>query len=280
MRIQQSRLLPFEIAWGTDRGLRRRHRPNEDQVWVSVQGGQHRPPLLLVADGMGGHKGGALASQTAVQAFSQCFEEVSGHWPSDWKILLHQCIVAAHEQIVEQAQAHAFPQMGSTVVVSLLFPHQVVGANVGDSRAYLWHRGNWIRVSRDHSVVERLVQQGELTPLEALRHPKRSRLTQALSAHRAAITPYFFQHPWEPGDVLLLCSDGLWEVVPDSVMRAIVSQKAVPQAVEHLIRLANRLGGPDNISVVVARYLSEDSSPPTMAFSDASPASTAGPEDA
>ena len=63
-------------------------------------------------------------------------------------------------------------------------------------------------------------------------------------------------------------------------MRAIVSQKAVPQAVEHLIRLANRLGGPDNISVVVARYLSEDSSPPTMAFSDASPASTAGPEDA
>ncbi len=245
---------PFEIAWATDRGYKRQRYQNEDNIWISGKVNAAQPPLLLVADGMGGHKGGALASQLVVKAFAQCYRSLlqAGDVRSSWQPLLQNCVFHAHEQIHHHSKT--FPEMGSTVVATLLFPEQVVGVNVGDSRAYLFEHNGWKRISRDHSIAEQMVQQGEITPLEALRHPKRNRLTQSLSAHRPSVTPYFFSHPWGPGTVLLLCSDGLWEVVPESVMHEIIMHRPAAEAVKHLIRLGNDLGGPDNLSVVVARY--------------------------
>ncbi len=252
MRVQETSVPPFVIAWQTDVGLRRRGRPNEDRVAVWTAPEEGKPPLLVVADGMGGHRGGALASQVVVESFVACYETLSPD--VDWREGLSLCVYTAHKKVREAGQQRHYPSMGSTVVAAVLLPDRVVGVNVGDSRAYLFQKGKLHQLSRDHSVAAELLRRGELTPEEAYLHPTRNRLIQSISAQRDQIFPHLFDVPWQPGDQLLLCSDGLWGVVPETDIADTLRAHAPAEAVARLIQRANEMEGPDNISVIVAAY--------------------------
>ncbi len=245
---------PFEIAGVTHPGRRRRRRPNEDHILLPPRDlNPNIPPLIAIADGMGGHQGGALAGHIVVETLQRCYYDEQPTTPS-WETLLERCILKAHQNILQQAEQLDLPEMGSTVVAALLLSGKAVVANVGDSRAYLRTQEGLRQISRDHSVVARMVERGEITPLEALRHPHRHRLTQALSARRSTVQPYIVRVDLNPGDLLLLCSDGLWEVVPFSILEDILGHYPLSWAIYRLVELANRFQGPDNISVILARY--------------------------
>lgn len=252
MRVQEVVSPPFQIAWQTDVGIRRRGRPNEDRVEVWLPPEPGKPPLLIVADGMGGHRGGALASQLVVQHFLSCYQELPSS--TDWREGLMSCVYTAHRAVRDAARQRHFPSMGSTVVAAVLLPDRVIGVNVGDSRAYLFHDGELKQLSRDHSVAAELLRRGELTPEEAHIHPTRNRLIQSISAQRDQIFPHVFEVPWQPGNQLLLCSDGLWGVVPERRIAEVLQTQPPGHAVARLIQLANQMEGPDNISAIVAAY--------------------------
>ncbi len=253
MSTQEVIVPPFIIAYQTDVGRRRRGRPNEDTVglWVPSEK-ESGPPLLVVADGMGGHRGGALASQTVVEAFLASYRElVQDREMVQMEDLVH-CVHMAHRAVREAGQKHHLPSMGSTVVAAVLFPDRVLGVNVGDSRAYLLQGGRMKRLSVDDSVVAELLRRGDITPEEAQYHPTRNRLTQSISARRDLIYPHTFEARWYPGDQVLLCSDGLWGVVPETKIREVLEAHPPKEAVARLVNLANDMEGPDNISVMVA----------------------------
>lgn len=251
MRVEETVYPPFRIAWQTDVGIRRRGRPNEDRVEVWTE--QGKPPLLIVADGMGGHRGGAVASQLVVQHFLSCYQDLPSS--TDWRAGLTSCVYAAHRAVRDAAQQRHFPSMGSTVVAAVLLPDRVIGVNVGDSRAYLFQEGELKQLSRDHSVAAELLRRGEITPEEAYMHPTRNRLIQSISAQRDHIYPHIFEVSWRPGDQILLCSDGLWGVVPETDIMDILRLHTPAEAVARLIQRANEMEGPDNISIIMAAHM-------------------------
>ena len=245
---------PFRIAGQTHPGVRRRQRPNEDAILLLAPEGEeqnHWPPLIAVADGMGGYGGGALASQTVLQTLADFYRQNAGQMP--WEQLLETAIQEAHQEVRRQGVQQQLPDMGCTLVAALLFPRHFIVANIGDSRAYVLREGRLVQVTQDHSVVAQLVREGEITEYEALHHPHRNRLTQSISARRPSVHPDIQQEPWNPDDQILLCSDGLWGVVPESVLQEILRDLPPEESVQRLVALANHFQGPDNISVIVAR---------------------------
>lgn len=243
----------LDIAALTDPGRKRRDEPNQDRVHVIPADPQRDlPPLLVVADGMGGHVGGALASQKVVDAITQLYQQAAPN--TDYSSLLKECLQAAYQALNEQAQSDSsLMSMGSTVVLAVLEIDRVHVANVGDSRAYLLHGQEMTQLSYDHSVVADLVRAGQITPVQARSHPKRNRLTQSLSPKRKEYKSYINTSPFGEDDTLLLCTDGLWGVVPESIIQAITLELLPQEAAAKLIGLAKNSGGPDNISVIIAR---------------------------
>lgn len=241
----------FEIGAATDPGRKRRGEPNQDALLV-LPAESGRPPLLGVADGMGGHVGGAEASRLVVEAIAACYRHTE-KIDSPPTILL-DCLKEAHRVLLARAQERPdLASMGSTVALALITGGQVYAANVGDSRVYLLHGQEMIQLSYDHSVVADLVRAGQLTPLEALRSPKRNRLTQSLSPKRKEVTPFIAQAPFAEEDTLLLCSDGLWSVVSEAVIQAVTQELPPQEAAEKLMALVLAQGAPDNVTVVIAR---------------------------
>ncbi len=143
--------------------------------------------------------------------------------------------------------------MGSTVVVVIPTTEKIFCANVGDSRAYLANAHQIRQISQDQSVVAEQVRAGLLTALQALRHPKRNRLTQSITAKRKDIHPYLNQTEWTKEDILLLCTDGLWGVVSEAILRAVTWEMPPQRAAEKLVELSKASGAPDNVSVIIAR---------------------------
>ena len=145
-------------------------------------------------------------------------------------------------------------KMGSTVVMTALFSSFVQAANVGDSRAYhITPDGKITQISYDHSFVMEQVRNGLITKEEAARHPKKNVLTMSLTGQRDTVDPYTAQVPWNEGDHVLICSDGLWGSVSESQISSIVTSLEPQQAADKLIQMANMNQGPDNISVMIAR---------------------------
>jgi protein phosphatase len=245
--------LEFEFGVVTDPGRKRRAEPNQDSLLiVPADPGTNRTPLLIVADGMGGYKGGAVASQIVIETISKYFQGASPD--QDIPTTLAESIRRAHEAIRARAAREAdLASMGSTVVLALATAEKVFCANVGDSRAYLANAHQLRQISQDQSVVAEQVRAGLLTALQALRHPKRNRLTQSLNARRADIHPYLNQSEWGKEDVLLLCTDGLWGVVSEPILRAVAWELPPQQAAEKLVELSKASGAPDNVSVIIAR---------------------------
>jgi len=248
-----NRIAPdFEVGSACDPG-RKRDGDNQDRVQVLLPGvSDVYPTLLLVADGMGGHIGGATASKIVIDTFTASY--LAASHPADYLSLLEECAHKAHQAV--RARGAASPDlanMGSTLVAVALTETRAFVLNVGDSRAYLLRGKQVLQISQDQSLVAEQVRAGLLTPAEALTHPKRNRVTMAITAKRTDVVPYFVEVPIEPDDIVLLCSDGLWGVVPESLIWAAASEMPPQQAADKLVAIANAHQGPDNISAVLAR---------------------------
>jgi protein phosphatase len=220
--------------------------------------------LLLVADGMGGHQSGEVASQLAAETVKAALKEaLSAGVPATddaWHTLLRQTALRANERIYQQSRASSGSRgMGTTLTIALVAGRRAHIAHVGDSRAYLINAGGvgaggtWTQLTTDHSLVARLVDIGQLTPEQARVHPQRNMIYRSLGTDPTVDVDTLSQ-ALAPGDVLLLCSDGLDTHVEDAeLVQIVLDEPSEARACERLIALANQRGGKDNISVVIAR---------------------------
>jgi PPM family protein phosphatase len=243
-----------ELASMSDIGCQREN--NEDQLsyWEPAADEEfaRKGRLAIVADGMGGHEGGQEASRIAVDSIKEVFAETPN---ADVQSLLLTGFQIAHERILDYAAGHPeLHGMGTTATAIVLLDHQLYYAHVGDSRLYLVRGATISRLTHDHSYVGRLVQNGVISAEEAETHPQRHILTAALGAG-TEISPETPQHPipLQQGDVLVLCTDGLWSLLSDHEIQGIVTSNGPAEACRALIKLAKARGGPDNITVQVLR---------------------------
>ena len=213
---------------------------NEDSLIV-------KPPLYVVADGMGGHAAGEIASEIAVNTI-----EANAPSHPDAEALGH-AVEEANRAIINAALAGEGREgMGTTCTAAILEKDRLVLAQVGDSRAYLLHNGSLMQLTRDHSLMADMIESGQITPEEARTHPNRSVITRALGSDPATI-PDLYEINVQTGDRLLLCSDGLTSMVPDAQIEETMnrtpdSQKCATQ----LVSTAIAAGGMDNVTVIVA----------------------------
>lgn len=220
-----------------------------------------RGGLLVVADGMGGTNAGEVASEIAVESIRQIIDslEISENVSEDEiREYLRQAILGAHDAIVA-ASSHnpEYAGMGTTVVVAWVLPHKAVIAWVGDSRAYLWRKRSGLKLlTADHSLVWEMVLAGRLTPEEADVHPESNIITQSLGDGMRPPKPDFASCALEQSDRLLLCSDGLNNMVTHKAIAGIMGAgTALSEATQQLIQTANAEGGADNITVLTLEML-------------------------
>lgn len=233
----------------TDIGKRRS--ANQDFVYASDQPVGHLSNMLIVADGMGGHNAGDLASRYTVESMVDYIEKSEERRPIP---LLSEAIHHANELVMEKAKTdRALEGMGTTVVAATLQEDYLYVANVGDSRLYLI--GDEIeQITRDHSLVEEMIRVGELQRKDAKSHPDRNIITRAIGV-RVPVKIDFFDVKLEKGDKILLCSDGLTNMVEDEdILRIVKRSGSLKEAAQRLITEANKNGGKDNISVVLAEF--------------------------
>jgi protein phosphatase len=236
-----------DSAGSTDAGRKRRR--NEDSF-------VHDPPLFAVADGMGGAQAGEVASRLAAAAFRE-FHEAD---ELDPETRVAAIIQEANRRIYERARSDAQASgMGTTITAALVSGSGVAVGHVGDSRAYRLRQGQLEQLTEDHSLVADLVRSGRLTPEEADTHPQRSVITRALGTDPEVDVDTFTVEA-EPGDVFLLCSDGLTTMVDDEeVSQTVARADTLEQAAKALVKAANRAGGEDNITVVLFKLAGEPS---------------------
>ena len=241
---------PVELAAVSDRGGVRVE--NQD-VALLVELEAVPGAALLLADGMGGHPDGRLAAELATAAAGEALrgaEEPAGALP--------QAIEAANRAIGERAVPDERGRsLGTTLVAAVVSGGRAGVANVGDSRAYLVRGGVATQVSVDHSWVAEQMRAGILTEEEALRHPRRSRVTRALLGE--PVEPDLFEVALRPGDVILLCSDGLWDSLPPQRIAELLSGEApLGELVGELVDAALRAGSTDNVTAAALRALADD----------------------
>ncbi|MFC6007650.1 PP2C family protein-serine/threonine phosphatase [Angustibacter luteus] len=235
----------------THPGLRRPS--NEDSAFVG-----HR--LALVADGMGGHDFGEVASTIATGAVVGLDDPNPG---GEEPRTLSAAVVAADEQLREAiARTPALRGMGTTMTALLVQDDEVTVAHVGDSRAYLLHDGELSQVTSDHTVVQLLVDRGILTPEQAVSHPRGNLITNALQGEPEGVHVESVVRPAHPGDRYLLCSDGLSDVVADPAIREALLVSDPDTALDRLVALALDAGAPDNITCVVVDLRADPPDPP------------------
>lgn len=237
----------MKVASLTDAGLVRK--TNEDSLFADARLG-----LLIVADGMGGHAGGEVASRVAVTTISGLLKTDMPDGSAAG--LIRGAIEQANIAILAEAEAHpALQGMGTTLVLALCHGDSIHLAHLGDSRAYLIRNGSIQRLTEDHSLVAQMVKAGQLTAEEAPHYHLRNVVTRSLGNQKIA-EPDLAVVEWSPGDFLLLCSDGLTNMVEESELRSLISRGGVDleRSCRQAIDLANRNGGRDNITAVLAYH--------------------------
>ncbi|MFE4837136.1 PP2C family protein-serine/threonine phosphatase [Arthrobacter sp. NPDC056691] len=249
--------LKLSYGYGTDRGLRREL--NEDSYIAS-------DPVFAVADGMGGHEAGEVASGMCVRALAQLPQLATGERTATAGVV-QQYLASADASIRDATGSRAGTTLSGVVVVEQMgVPYWLV-MNIGDSRTYRLSQGRLAQVSVDHSEVQELVESGEITAEEAAVHPRRHVVTRALGAGDETEADYWLL-PIEEGDRVMVCSDGLNGELTDGQMLELLSTVEDPQeAVDALIQAALRRGGRDNITVIVvdARNVLNDAGVSTTA---------------
>jgi protein phosphatase len=216
--------------------------------------------LFAVADGMGGHARGEVASRLAVEVLFTTFYTAPGEPDERFRRAMNAAntavrragILAAPERAGAHADAAPLPPMGTTLVAALVLGPWVLFGNVGDSRAYLLLNGNLEQVSNDHTYFAEEIRRGLVTKEAAAVLPFRHLITRSLGA-RDEIEIDLFWRPWPPGSMLLLATDGLHGIVDELSIATILASQPPADAVRHLVNTANEAGGPDNITVLVVR---------------------------
>lgn len=233
------------VGASTDVGVTREQ--NEDAYLVAA-------PLYAVADGMGGHQGGEVASRLALETVEHRLEDGDAD--------LVETVRNANRAVLDQAATdEGLEGMGTTLTLLRLEDDRIRIAHVGDSRAYRLRDGDLELLTEDHTLVNRMVQEGKLTPAEARIHPHRSILTRALGVE-GRLEVDLRDHDARPGDRILLCSDGLTSVLADDRIAEVLVREADPQrACDELVAAANAGGGPDNITVVILDLVEGDGDP-------------------
>ncbi|HYB02480.1 MAG TPA: PP2C family serine/threonine-protein phosphatase [Ktedonobacteraceae bacterium] len=249
----------LDIGTGLDVGIKRRGSPNEDSLSASenlttLPTTPRTNGLFIVADGMGGHGNGSEASQLAIRAMRKSVLELLGAGVADSeaiKALLIEGVQYANQRVYERNQEQN-THMGTTMTAALLWGDTIYVANVGDSRTYLYRKSRGLyRITRDHSVVAGLVEIGAISDDEVYTHPKRNEILRALG-DQPTVEVDCFTVPVRVGDVVLLCSDGLWEMARDFEIAEIVRTcfQSASRMCTMLIQAALNRGGKDNISVI------------------------------
>lgn len=244
----------IEAASLTDVGLQRANNEDSYTYWEpeTDEDFRRKGRLAIVADGMGGYEGGQEASRLAVETVRYVYDNDFGDDPQSTLIIALQ---SAHEIIQRYAFEHPqFSGMGTTCTALAIVDHNLFFAHIGDSRLYLIRGENTRRLTRDHSYVGRLVENGIVRSEDAESHPQRHILTAALGSGNEIVPDAPEQSiPLQNGDLLILCTDGLWSVIGENELARIAHSSAPAEACRKLVRAALQRGGPDNITVCVLR---------------------------
>jgi len=217
--------------------------------------------LLLLADGMGGHLKGEVAATIALQTVSMMFRVQARPYVKRPERFLEEALLQAHHDIQAYAATHGLPEMPRTTVVACLIQHNcAVWAHAGDSRLYWVRRNQVLARTRDHSHFEYLVDRGRADPSERATHPDRNKLYNCLGASSAPKIELSHQVSLQPGDVLLLCSDGLWSMLPEAEIVHRLATGSVVQAVPEMVQMATAVGGvqADNTTALAIAWQGAD----------------------
>lgn len=241
----------MEIKFGTDVGQRRKN--NEDAVGVFYN--KKNQFLALLADGMGGHQAGDVASHLLIERMGKQWETVDCF--NDFETLkqwTEQELQKQNDYMVQLGREHdEMSGMGTTVVVAAMIGLQMMIAHVGDSRAYCLRENRLVQLTEDHSLVNELYRSGEITKEMAENHPQKNILTRTVGVPQKLQIDFYIDSI-QQDDVYLLCSDGLTNMVNDETLCHILSQtELAAEQIKNLIQAANEAGGRDNISVVVIK---------------------------
>jgi protein phosphatase len=256
----------FHYAGLTNTGLIREHNedayklPDTNSATLSSKG-----HLYVLADGMGGHQKGEVASAVTIETVNSEYyatiKPLAERKPEESIIeALSKAIQKANEDVMDVTEGG-----GTTVVAAVFYGDLLVTMNVGDSRAYLLRANELSLITRDHSLVSRLVEMGKITEEEALTHPRRNVLYQALG-QGTEVEIHTYVEKLQLDDVVILCSDGLWGEVSEPDIKEVLNQAPTPMAAaEQLIDMANASGGPDNITAIIIQV--SDQEPPEGGYS-------------
>ncbi len=256
---------PAQLVVGTGQSVGKQRDHNEDTIFslnsVLADGSTEIPfGIFVIADGMGGHQHGEIASGAAARAFSDyLLQKMFTPFLNGDSENRSESLLELMENGVKEAQravVRKAPGGGTTLTAALVLGEQVTMAHVGDSRAYFIYPDGRIQViTQDHSLVRRLQELGQITEEEAKVHPNRNVLYRALG-QAEPFRPDIHTHPMPQPGYMLLCSDGLWGVVSDAeIFRIVNGAKNLSMACHELVEAANAAGGPDNISVILVQYL-------------------------
>lgn len=249
----------MEMARRTDVG--RVRELNEDSTGlIKTKSGQI---IAIVADGMGGHQAGEVASRETVETIENTLSaqrlDVSTDEKSD--LLLH-AVGKANEKVYNLAQQNkCYQGMGTTVIAAIVDEREVVLAHVGDSRAYVLHKGGLYQLTEDHSYVNLLKRSGQITDEEARTHHLRNMIVRAIGTNEE-VEVDLINTPWGEEDVLLICSDGLTTMIEDRLIGLVLSSTnmTLDEKADKLIELALEAGGTDNVSLILLRHTGRSAS--------------------
>jgi serine/threonine protein phosphatase PrpC len=247
------------VGWATDVGEVRRHNEDSALIITAAQDGDSPLPefgLFVLADGMGGHQAGEVASSLAARTVAHhivrqlYLPALVEREPGTDQPPLNDVLIDAI-QAANRAVADSVPGGGTTLTCALMLGPRAYIGHVGDSRAYVVTPEGLDQITHDHSLVDRLVELGQLTRDEAATHPQKNVLYRAVG-QRGMLEVDTYTRTITRGERLLLCSDGLWSIVSTAKMIDVVTTAPSPQAAcDDLVTLANRAGGPDNITIIL-----------------------------
>lgn len=228
---------------------------NQDYVYVSDLPVGNIPNLFIVADGMGGHKAGEFASRFTVEVVKDELAKSTEEGP---EAMIRQAITSANQRLLETAkQDSKLEGMGTTLVVATVIERTLYFANVGDSRLYLLNN-DIKQVSKDHSLVQEMVRLGGIKQEDAKNHPDKNIITRAIGA-KDQVEVDFYEYRLKKGDIVLMCTDGLSNMVEDTeILHIVKGSRDIVEAVEGLINKANENGGKDNIGIVAVDAFADE----------------------